>query len=356
MKKMFNTYNNPAEYIADTKEPNSVSLVKGDNTALDKVLFDGDYRCTQDKNKARVGDIVCRGNENSYIWYMSPAYYLKHKDTPYEYFYSCVGVVVITPDEDTDNEEIHVVACRYMDYNHPESGSTTGVEMAWGDYRTAVPNLDIINTVSCVVPGTTTISNKNYGYAKLEFPYGNVTQGDADVHSMWKVDSENFIPSPYDHSLQMIANTANDNEGASLNGRANTDKILAAVNHTGDITNVSDVGHYPAAECCNSYQFSFTDENNNYIKTNCYLPSAKELLYLAARFETINASLTLCGMSSLADKYFWSSTQCSSGSAFYLSATDGILDGDGKAGYYQVLGFINMSSSSIIHEDPTPAD
>lgn len=94
----------------------------------------------------------------------------------------------------------------------------------------------------------------------------------------------------------MIADTANDNEGASLNGRANTDKILAAVNHTGNITNSSDVGHYPAAECCNTYLFSFT------IESHCYLPSAKELLYLAARFETINASLMLCGMSSLSNK------------------------------------------------------
>lgn len=88
-----------------------------------------------------------------------------------------------------------------MDYNTPGSGSATGTQMAWGDYRTAVPNLDIINAVSCVVPGTTTISSKNYGYAKFEFPYGNVTQGDADVHSMWKVDNGSFIPSPYDHSL-----------------------------------------------------------------------------------------------------------------------------------------------------------
>lgn len=201
MKKIFNTYNNPAEYIADTKEPNSVSLVKGDNTASDKVLFDGDYRCTQDKNEARVGDIVCCDDNDSYIWYMSPSYYLKHKDTPYEDFYYCVGVVVITPDEDNDNGEIHIVACRYMDYNTPGSGSATGVQMMWGDYRTAVPNLDIIDTVSCVVPGTTTISSNGWGYAKLEFPYGSVTQGDADVHSMWKVDDGNYIPSPYDHSL-----------------------------------------------------------------------------------------------------------------------------------------------------------
>lgn len=340
MKKIFNTYNNPAEYIADTKEPNSVSLVKGDNTASDKVFFDGDYRCTQDKNEARVGDIVCRDDNYSYIWYMSPSYYLKHKDTPYEDFYYCVGVVVITPDEDNDHREIHIVACKYMDYNTPKSGSATGVQMKWGDYRTAVPNLDIINTVSCVVPGTTTISSKSYGYAKFEFPYGNVIQGDADVHSMWKVDSENFIPSPYDHSLQMIADTANDNEGASLNGRANTDKILAAVNHTGNITNSSDVGHYPAAECCNTYPFSFTDENDDHIESHCYLPSAKELLYLAARFETINASLILCGMSSLANKYFWSSTQYSSGNAYYLSANLGyLIDRNKDSGLY-VLGFV----------------
>lgn len=340
MKKIFNTYNNPAEYIADTKEPNSVSLVKGDNTALDKVLFDGDYRCTQDKNKARVGDIVCCDDNDSYIWYMSPSYYLKHKDTPYEDFYYCVGVVVITPDEDNDNEEIHIVACKYMDYNTPESGSTTGVQMKWGDYRTAVPNLDIINTVSCVVPGTTTISSNSLGYAKLEFPYGNVTQGDADIHSMWKVDNGNYIPSPYDHSLQMIADTANDNEGASLNGRANTDKILAAVNHTGNITNSSDVGHYPAAECCNTYPFSFTDENDDYIEMHCYLPSAKELLYLAARFETINASLMLCGMSSLANKYFWSSTQVSSNYAYRLNTNGGTLGNGTKRADYYVLGFV----------------
>jgi len=161
MKKIFNAYNNPAEYIADTKEPNSVSLVKGDNTASDKVFFDGEYRCTRDKNEARVGDIVCCDDNDSYIWYMSPSYYLKHKDVPYEDFYHCVGVVVITPDEDNDDEKIHIVACKYMDYNNPSSGSATGDQIIWGDNRTAVPNLDIINTVSCVVPGTTTISSNS---------------------------------------------------------------------------------------------------------------------------------------------------------------------------------------------------
>lgn len=341
MKKIFNTYNNPAEYLADIKEPNSVSLVKGDNTARDKVLFDGEYRCTQDKNEARVGDIVCLNQQEGFLWYMSPSYYLKYKDTPRLKFCERIGVVVITPDEDTDNEEIHIVACKYMDYNTPRRGSATGVQMKWGDYRTAVPNLDIINTVSCVVPGTTTISSNSWGYAKLEFPYGNVTQGDADVHSMWKVDDGNYIPSPYDHSLQMIVDTANDNEGASLNGRANTDKILAAVNHTGNITNSSDVGHYPAAECCNTYPFSFTDENGDYIKSHCYLPSAKELLYLTARLETINASLMLCGMSSLANKYFWSSTQGSSVDAYGLGTSNGTLGYDNKSNSYgYVLGFV----------------
>lgn len=340
MKKIFNTYNNPAEYIADTKEPNSVSLVKGDNTASDKVLFDGEYRCTQNKNEARVGDIVCCDDNDSYIWYMSPAYYLKHKDIPYENFYYCVGVVVITSDEDNDNEEIHIVACRYMDYNNPTQGSTTGVQMMWGDYRTAVPNLNSINTVSCVIPGTTTISSNNWGYVKFEYPYGNITQGDADVYSMWKVSDGNFIPSPYDHSLQMISGTANDNDGGSLNGKGNTQKIIAAVNHTGDITNSSDVGHYPAAECCNSYPFSFTDENDDYIEMNCHLPSAKELLYLAARFETINASLTLCGMSSLVDKWFWSSTQYSSRLAYTLYTDNGDLDYLNKDNYSYVLGFV----------------
>lgn len=347
MKKIFNTYNNPAEYIADTKEPNSVSLVKGDNTASDKVFFDGDYRCTQDKNEARVGDIVCCDDDNSYIWYMSPSYYLKHKDTPYEDFYYCVGVVVITPDEDNDSRKIHIVACKYMDYNSPAKGSVQGVTMKWGYDQTAVPNLDIINTVSCVVPGTTTISSNNWGYAKLEFPYGNVTQGDADVHSMWKVDGGKFIPSPYDHSLQMIADTANDNEGASLNGRANTDKILAAVNHTGNITDSSDVGHYPAAECCNTYTLSFIDENDIYIESHCYLPSAKELLYLAARLETINASLMLCGMSSLANKYFWSSTQFSSNNAYYLRNGGGYLRNYNKSGTNYVLGFVSLGSAPI---------
>lgn len=344
MKKMFNTYNNPAEYIADTKEPNSVSLVKGDNTALDKVLFDGEYRCTRDKNEARVGDIVCVDDDDSYVWYMSPSYYRKYKDVPYSAYYRRVGVVVITPDEDGDNEEIHIIACNYMDYNSPTIGSAKGIYMRWGYGQTAVPNLDIINAVSCVIPGTTTISSRQTGNVKFEFPYGNVTQGDADVRSMWKVDRDAFIPSPYDHSLQMIADTANDNEGASLNGRANTDKILAAINHTEkNITNSSDVGHYPAAECCKTYLFSFVDENGDRIKSHCYLPSAKELLYLAARFETINASLILCGMNSLADKSFWSSTQCGSGRAFFLNTANSELNVTSKdySGIY-VLGFVAL--------------
>lgn len=352
MKKIFNTYNNPAEYIADTKEPNSVSLVKGDDTALDKVLFDGEYRCTRDKNKARVGDIVCRDGSDNYIWYMSPSYYLKHKDTPYEDFYHCVGVVVITPDEGMD-ELIHVVVCRYMDYRRPFVGSSDGVLMYWGNPNTSVSTLTNSRHVTCVIPGTTTISGRFSGLAKLEFPYGSTIQGDADVYSMWKDGGNNgYIPSPYDHSLGVISGSVD--QAFQANGSNNTNRIISVVNHTGDITNSSDAGHYPAAECCRRYEFHYRDENGNTLHENVYLPSAKELLYLAARFETINTSLMLCGMSSLVDKRLWSSNQCSTSHVFNLDTADGLLRDYQKGSQCYVLGFINMGSSSIIHVDPTP--
>lgn len=344
MKKIFNTYNNPAEYIADTKEPNSVSLVKGDDTALDKVLFDGEYRCTEDTSKAKVGDIVCLDEDNRQIWYMSPSYYLKYKDKTSTGFYQCVGVVVITSDEDMDRST-RIVACNYMDYSKPEIGSADGLRMFWGDPSASVNGLNTIDKVTCVIPGTTTVAINSYGYVKFEFPYASLMQGDSDVYSMWEQKGSNYIPSPYDHSLYPLPNTANQRIAY---GVSNTNKIIAAVNHSGDITNSSDVGHYPAAECCRSYKFNYTDKNSH-----CYLPTVIELLYLAARFETINASLILCGMNSLANKRFWSSTQYGSGYAFYLDTTAKCLIKGYKSDSCYVLGFIGISALDITPTGPS---
>lgn len=286
MNNNLNKYNDPFIYANDDKKPNSVSLVKGDGSSIpDKTYFDGDYRITTDKTKAKVGDIVCIDEVmDNDIWYFSPAAFIKEK-AQMTFMFDIVGVVVVTSAEAArhDDGKIHVVACKYMDYDNPTVGSIFPKNMSNGNLEN-ISNINTDTYITLIVPGTTTTSSSTYGsLMKEEYPWNTGELGDTDNYSCWYNDdffhvSENVvIPSPYDTEISMISNTINGDN--MLNGADNTDAIMEAVGH--------DDAECPPVYCCDVYRFGFLD---------WYLPSIKELLYYGARVETINNSLRLCGM------------------------------------------------------------
>ena len=108
------------------------------------------------------------------------------------------------------------------------------------------------------------------------------------------------MPVPYTKNNginSVYFNTSGSILSQGLCGSANTDAIMAAVNHEGNITNIYTVGHYPAAECCRAYKDG-----------SWYLPSIAELGYLYARIKEIEAVRSSLGYTTLTGYYYWSSS------------------------------------------------
>ena len=114
--------------------------------------------------------------------------------------------------------------------------------------------------------------------------------------------------------------TTGDRETAlnDFNGRANTTAIING-STTSNITNTADY----AAGFCNKY--SRTNANGKGLTAGkWWLPSEGELAMIWANFDKINYALSkISGAAQLQTTWYWSSTQYSAFSAWYLYLYDG---------------------------------
>ena len=95
-------------------------------------------------------------------------------------------------------------------------------------------------------------------------------------------DARKMIADPY---VMLEYFSGNPNFATSnLDGKGETSKIMA-YSTTTTITNDATTGHYPAAECCNSFKTTTT------AKGDWYLPTIGELVIMYARAGKINNTL-----------------------------------------------------------------
>lgn len=344
--KHTNTFTNLEAFNDATIESPSVSYIQEDK---DVIIKGGYHQPTEDKTKAQVGDIVFYNDmiytediEGDTILYMDP------KDPRLQMMIesdTCYGIVVI-PASHTEDGTVRVVSIDFMDFNNPEGGNASPVNMMWGKYNTNVPGITNKDKIAAMAPGTTTISLQDYSYFATDYNLIDTVAGYPDKKESYdyQATQNSMMPTPY--AVDGSVNSTYSQNSSSvlsqkLNGKANTAAIVTAANYTvGDpITNTQDA--YPAGCCCASFY-----HNDDYVQEagGYYLPSIAELGYLTARYEEIDFTRRALGYKGLANNWYWSSSCYSSNLAwgvyFTLNRNFGNCYSNLKYGNGPVLAFV----------------
>ena len=279
---------------------------------------------TDDKRFARVGDWVLAKEDGSKLFVGDKVYQSKYKNSE---DWTAIAKVVV-PYNAFGDKTIRCCSLVKMDYDTPETGSTSGKKMKWGDNKTSVPNLPNRANRYLIIPGTTTVT-AGVGNAYVASDIFGVTpslDNRAFYHEAYNSSHVYSIPvyngdKPWDF-LKTISEDY-------TNGKPNTELIAAAITAdiSGDaITNSSDPGNYPAASCCLRFHTVGTSAGD------WYLPSIYELVFMYSRSKLIGIDMQ--------STYYWSSTQSSSPNAYYLATNNKYLVNYNKTNNLYVCGFV----------------
>lgn len=115
-----------------------------------------------------------------------------------------------------------------------------------------------------------------------------------------------------------ITSASKDVTDMDYAGKSNTAAIIASSAFSGD-----GAGYAPGY--CNSYAKGALGAGT------WWLPSLGELGMIYSKYNAINAALAKIGGTSLARSYYWSSTEYSSGNAWFLGFGNGLRGYDSKA-------------------------
>ena len=152
--------------------------------------------------------------------------------------------------------------------------------------------------------------------------------------------------------IQWAPNNSNDVRGlpnfygdssllADINGEANTDLILAAIESNGI--------DYPAARRAREYRCCSTADGGVEDPTVWSLPAIGQLWLFYKYLLEINAALTLFGMAPISTgDWYWSSTECNSSYAWYVSMYYGTVYSSGKTTSYRARAVAPAQPSSAI--------
>ena len=315
MNKYINSFEDQLRYSSgySTISRPSVTYLKDSGD----VLFKDNYHApTEDKTQAHVGDLVFMNDmiyteeiEGDKPLYMDPrdprVSMMRENDT-------CAGVVVSLPGYANDGK-IRIVSLDFMNYNEPQNGSQTPVDMMWGKTNALVSNLNAKDKILSYSPGTTTLVLNGYSYFGTDFSLIDCYTRSEDTRLSYDyyAGSNSMIPSPYNNSGEKndiyFSNTSSILSDG-LCGESNTDKIINMSSaEIGDSSFSNQQEVYPAAMCCRSY-FYDNIHNEDGDSVYYYLPSIAELGLLAARIEEINFARNAVGYSNLTNMYLWSSS------------------------------------------------
>ena len=253
--------------------------------------------------------------------------------------YVPIGVVVVPGSHNVYGDgSCGVMSLKEMNYNSPDSGSTSHQYMYWGGYGDdiSLPNLDQVpigNTSNGIPTGSA-----SEAYLPSDKFFSTQCAHDTDAYYI----TSPYIPSPYltDGSrnpgyYQTTSPSSSSNALADFDGIGNSQVLWDLATAQSDwktassITNNSTSGYYPAACCCWRYHTEGTSQGD------WYLPACGELGYIMPPYNKINEAigkmLTAYGSSvgvglSRADEY-WSSTEYSSGYTRSLTLGGGNFHG-----------------------------
>ena len=233
------------------------------------------------------------------------------KTTPLSKWSSSLGTpvgVVVIPSGFAPDGKVRLIGLKPVDSNGNPSDSR--VSMKWGGYGTDT-SLTNYNRVPTTDNAGSTSTGSNYlGYLPSD-RFTSGTQSFIDPEAKYNTTSSYLIPSPY------LGDVPNPEYYKTISGYNNALSDFNGLNNTQTLVGLG--SDYVAANAC----WRYSDGASN---LQWYLPAMGELGYLMPRFNLINTSLTAVGGVAVdGDDYFWSSSEYSSDSAYYLSAYDGYV-------------------------------
>lgn len=271
--------------------------------------------------------------------------------------YVPIGVVVVPGSHNVYGDgSCGVMSLKEMNYNSPDSGSTSYQYIYWGGKSDdiSLPNLNQVptgNTSNGIPTGSA-----SEGYLPSDRFSDTQCAHDTDV-SYYNTSEAQSSPSPYltdgNRNLgyyQTSAPSSSNNALADFDGIGNSQVIWELATSQSDwktassITNNSGSGYYPAACCCWRYHTEGTSQGD------WYLPACGELGYIFPPFNKINEAidkmLTAYGSSVGVElgtlRYYWSSTEYNSGSTCCVYTVSGIIFGNYKGDDQSVRAWLRV--------------
>ena len=269
-----------------------------------------------------------------------------------------IGIVAV-PSLHTDEGRPRIVSLAEMNCNTPDIGSATSPQyICWGGYDYTVTDLPIKNQypyLSSLTEDGSVIYTTNECYLPSDAWSGRADNPLNSLEGFYSISYSPKMCSPYKEDgskEERYFDTSNTgNVLADFDGKSNTEKILAEDNFYSTRwqtrTTISNEGHdqylHPAAQCCWRYHTDDTKQGD------WYLPSAGELGYALARYDSINLAIntlntqysTTLGIQ-FNTYYYWSSTQHSSSYAVSMYFNYGQVYIDSKSYNIYVRAFLAL--------------